>query len=236
MLRRDILKLATGAAVLGAPRVARAQRERTLKFVPLINLALLDPVFSGNRATHNHAYLVFDTLYGLDETLTARPQMVEGHAVEEGGTLWTLRLREGLRFHDDTPVLARDAVASIRRFAARDPFGQALLAATGELSAPDDRTVRFRLTRPFPHLPAALAGSSVTTPAVMPERLASSDPFRPVPEIVGSGPYRFLAGGFNAGERAAYERFAAYAPRSEGLSSYTAASPRTRTASARSSS
>ena len=103
---------------------------------------------------------MFDTLYGLDETFTAQPQMVEGHTVENDGTLWTLRLREGLRFHDGTPVLARDAVASIRRFAARDGFGQALMAVTGELSAPDDRTLRFRLTKPFPHLPAALAGSS----------------------------------------------------------------------------
>ena len=133
MRRRDMLRLATAATLLAAPRVARSRSERTLKFVPLINLALLDPVFSGNRATHNHAYLVFDTLYGLDETLTARPQMVEGHTVDDGWHTWSLRLREGLRFHDDTPVLARDVVASVRRFAARDQFGQALMAATGRI-------------------------------------------------------------------------------------------------------
>src|SRR3978361_853998 len=111
MRRRDILKLASSTTVLTAPFIARARQEQTLKFVPLINLTLLDPVFSGNRATHNHASLVFDTLYGLDESLTARPQMVEGHTVEKDGTIWTLRLREGLRFHDGTPELARDAVA-----------------------------------------------------------------------------------------------------------------------------
>lgn len=222
MRRRDILTLAASTAVLTAPSIARARQEQTLKFVPLINLTLLDPVFSGNRATHNHAYLVFDTLYGLDETLTARPQMVEGHTVEKDGTIWTLRLREGLRFHDGTPVLARDAVASIRRFGARDPFGQGLMAATGDISALDDRTMRFRLTKPFPHLPAALAGSSSTMPAIMPERFATTDPFRPVPEMVGSGPYRFLSAEFNAGERAAYERFATYQPRGTGTLSYTA--------------
>jgi peptide/nickel transport system substrate-binding protein len=222
MRRRDILKLSAGAAMLAAPHIARAQRERTLKFVPDTNLTILDPVFSPARGTHNHAYLVFDTLYGLDETFTAHPQMVEGHTAENDGRLWTLRLRQGLRFHDGTPVLARDAEASIRRFAARDGFGQALIAATAELSAPDDRTLRFRLTKPFPHLPDALAGSSANMACIMPERLARIDPFTQVTEMVGSGPYRFLPTEFNAGERATYERFAAYVPRGEGIPSYNA--------------
>ncbi len=222
MQRRDVFKLAAGAAMLAAPHIARAERERTLKYVPGVALTLLDPVWSSARGTHIHAYLVFDTLYGLDETMTPQPQMLEGHTVENDGTLWTLRLREGLRFHDGMPVLARDAVASIRRFAARDGFGQALMAATNELSAPDDRTLRFRLAKPFPHLPAALGGSSIMVPAIMPERLANTDPFRQVPEMVGSGPYRFLPAEFNAGERATYERFAEYVPCKGETLSYTA--------------
>ena len=222
MRRRDVLKLSAGAAMLAAPYVARAQRPRTLKFVPGASLALLDPVWTTNVPTQNHAYLVFDTLYGLDETLIARPQMVSGHTVDSDGTIWTLRLREGLRFHDGTPVLARDAVASIRRFGARDTFGQSLMTVTGELSALDDRTIHFRLTKPFPHLPAALAGSSSNMPCVMPERLARIDPFTQVTEMVGSGPYRFLPAEFNAGIHSVYERFAAYVPRGEGQQSYTA--------------
>jgi peptide/nickel transport system substrate-binding protein len=221
MQRRDVFKLAVGASMLARPHIARAQRDRTLRFVPLINLVVLDPVTNANRAAHNHGYMVFDTLYGLDETFTARPQMVDGHIVERDGTLWTLRLRAGLLFHDGTPVLARDAVASIRRFAARDAFGQALMAVTTELSAPDDRTVRFRLAKPFRHLPLALAGYSVIMPCIMPERLAMTDPYRVVPEMVGSGPYRFIPAEFNAGERATYERFADYAPRVDGTASYT---------------
>jgi peptide/nickel transport system substrate-binding protein len=119
-------------------------------------------------------------------------------------------------------VLARDAVASIRRFGARDPFGQALMAVTNELSAPDDRSLRFRLAKPFPHLPAALAGSSSFTPCIMPERLARTEPARQVTEMVGSGPYRFVPAEFNAGARSVYERFAAYVPRSGGTPSYSA--------------
>ena len=105
MRRRDIIKLPAGAVMLAAPHIALAQRDRTLKFVPTPDLTTVDPVGTANRSSHVHGYLVFDTLYGLDETLTARPQMVEGQTVENDGTLWTIRLREGLRFHDGTPVL-----------------------------------------------------------------------------------------------------------------------------------
>ena len=77
---------------------------------------MLDPVVTALRSTRNHAYLVFDTLYGIDTNWTAQPQMVEGHQLEEDGLTWTLTLRGGLRFHDKEPVLARDVVASIRRF------------------------------------------------------------------------------------------------------------------------
>ena len=222
MHRRDMLKFSAGAAMLAAPRIAIAQPARTLKYVPGSGLTILDPVWSGIRPARIHGQMVFDTLYGLDETFAASPQMVEAHMVENDGLLWTLILRDGLRFHDGAPVLARDAVASIRRFAARDTFGQSLMAATAELTAPDDRTMRFRLTRRFPHLPEALAGSSAVMPCIMPERLALTDPFTQVTEMVGSGPYRFLKEEFNAGERAAYERFAAYVPLAKGRSSYGA--------------
>ena len=65
--------------------------------------------------------------------------MLAGHTVEEDGLIWTLTLREGLLFHDNTPVLGRDVVASVKRWGKLDACGQALLAATEDLSAPQRR-------------------------------------------------------------------------------------------------
>ena len=89
--------------------------------------------------------------------------MVEGHIVEDDGRRCTMTLRPGLRFHDGAPVLARDCVASITPLGRRDAFGQALIAATDELSAPDDRRIVFRLKNPFPLLPDALAKVAPTS-------------------------------------------------------------------------
>src|SRR6266404_3161736 len=222
MRRRDLRTAGLAATtVLAAPRIARADTAKTLRFVPTSDLAVLDPVATFNRPTRNYAYLVFDTLYGIDTNWQAQPQMVAGHEVDDDGLTWNLRLREGLRFHDREPVLARDIVISIRRFAPRIPFASALMAATEELSAPDDGTVRFRLKRPFPHLPEALAGPGGTVPVIMPERLASTSPYQPVKEIVGSGPYRLLADEHVSGARAAFARFEEYRPRDSGAPGFT---------------
>jgi peptide/nickel transport system substrate-binding protein len=220
MKRRTFL--ATSGAVLATPSLASAQQSKVLRFIPQTDLSFLDPIFSLAYATRNHGYMVFDMLYGQDSQYRAAPQMVEGHVTEADGLLWRLTLRERLKWHDGQHVLARDCVASIRRWGARDPFGQALLAVTDELSAPDDRTIQFRLKRPFPLLPEALGKLPPLLPVMMPERLAKTDPFTQVTEMVGSGPFRFLPGERVSGARVVYERFQDYVPRSSGTADGTA--------------
>ena len=87
MRRRDLLKAAAGATVsaIAAPRIGRAEKASKLVYVPGEDLSVLDPVIGGPRSMRNHAYLVFDTLYGIDTNWTAHPQMVEGHQVDEDG-------------------------------------------------------------------------------------------------------------------------------------------------------
>ena len=214
--------IGAGAALLAAPRLAGAAAARTLRFVPQSDLTVTDPVFNTATVTLAHGFMVFDTLYGLDAAYDVHPQMVAGHVVEDAGRIWTLTLREGLRFHDGEPVLGRDCVASIRRWGARDMFGQELIAAIDELSAPTDGTIRFRLKRPFPLLPRALGKVTAAMPAIMPERLANTDPSKPVAEMIGSGPFRFMANERVSGARVVYEKFQGYVPRPEGVASRTA--------------
>jgi peptide/nickel transport system substrate-binding protein len=223
MKRRTFLAGAlSGAAALARPALAKPASSRVLKFVPQSDLAIIDPFRSSAYVTRNHGYLVFDTLYGVDEQLNVQPQMVEGHTVEQDGKLWRLTLREGLRFHDGTPVLARDVVASLRRWSARDGYGDILMERTDELSAQSDRVVQFRLKQPFSLLPDALAKLPGYMPAIMPERLVSGDVNVPITEMVGSGPFRFVAGERIQGARVVYERFADYVPRPSGTPSRTA--------------
>ena len=99
--------------------------------------------------------MVFETLFGRDEKLDPKPQMLEGFKTEDNGLRWTMRLRDGLLFHDGTPVLARDCVASLRRWMKRDAIGQTVADRLDALEATDDKTLVWRLKKPFAALPAA---------------------------------------------------------------------------------
>jgi peptide/nickel transport system substrate-binding protein len=224
MKRRTFLagSAATIGASLAAPSIGSAQGARVLKFIPQSDVTVLDPIWTTAYVTRNHGYLVFDTLFGLDSSFKPSPQMAEGMSVENDGKLVQIKLRDGMKWHDGTPVLARDCTASIARWGKRDTFGQTLMAFTDELSAPDDKTIQFRLKQPFPLLPDALGKFATAFPAMMPERLAKTDPFTQITEMVGSGPYRFKADERVPGSLVVYERFADYKPREGGTPDWTA--------------
>ena len=220
MRRRKFI--AATAAAIGAPAIVRARATTTLAVIPEGDLPILDPVFTTATVVRNHGYFVFDTLYGMDAAFQMQPQMADGHSIEGDGKRWIITLRPGLKFHDNTPVLARDCVASIRRYCARDSFGQALMDVTDDLSALDDRRIQFRLKRPFPLLPNVLGKPSTPMPCIMPERLALTDPNKQVMEMVGSGPFRFVTNERVPGSRVVYQRFDGYVPRDDGKATFTA--------------
>lgn len=209
--RRGIL---LGAAAAGLARPAIAQGAKTLTMMPQAILTSIDPIWSSSQISRNLGFMVFEPLYGRDAAGVPRPLMLEGDRVEDDGKRWTMKLREGLVWHDGTKVLAQDCIASIRRWIKRDSTGVSMAARLDALEAADDRTIVWRFARPYPHLRSLL--SKVVQPVLMmPERLAATDPFKQIPEAIGSGPFRWVAGEHVLGSQAVFARFDGYVPRQE---------------------
>src|SRR6266511_919514 len=221
MDRRTFVKTTAGAGALVAtgglhtPAISQSAAAKTLRFVPQANLANFDPIWGTQYVVRNASAMVWDTLYGMDEKLEPQRQMAEAEEVSSDGLTWTFRLRPGLKFHDGEPVLARDVVASLQRWTARDQMGLLIRAVQQDLTAVDDRTVKWVLKKPFPKMLLALGKISTPIAFIMPERIAKTDPFKQISEYIGSGPMRFMKNEWVPGAKAAFEKFSDYAPRSE---------------------
>src|SRR5687767_6168821 len=162
------------AAIAAGPWAGTAAwaQQKVLKFIPQADLRILDPIATTAYITRNHGYMVYDTLFAMDEKFNVRPQMVDKHEVSKDGLTYTFTLRDGLKFHDAQPVRSPDCIASIYRWSKRDALGQKLAEATESWSAVDDKTFRLKLKKPFPLTLEALAKPSSNVPFIMPERIA----------------------------------------------------------------
>src|SRR3984957_16655531 len=166
--RRAFIASAAAAAALPLARPAIGATAKTLIFVPQANLTSLDPVWTTATVTRNFAMMVYETLYGRDQAFNPQPQMVEGHAIDSDGLRWTMRLREGLLFHDNTPVLARDCLASLQRWLKRDAVSETINPRVDAIETPDERTLVWRLRKPFPLL-AHFLSKVQPQPVIVPE-------------------------------------------------------------------
>ena len=115
--RRFLLPL---LAACGLAAAAPAPAETVLRAAMHSDLKIIDPIWTTALISAHHGYLVYDTLFSLDEKLVVRPQMVDKWEVSADKLIYTFTLRDGLEWHDGTPVTAADCVASINRWGARE--------------------------------------------------------------------------------------------------------------------
>src|SRR5689334_4279757 len=210
--------IAAGSATLAAYGFkARAQgtAAKTLRFIPQTDVQVLDPIWTTAYVTRNHGYMVFDTLFAIDSKFKPHPQMVEGFEISPDNLNYSFVLRNGLKFHDGQPVRGADCVASIKRWMARDALGQTLATVVAEMKGGDDKNFSIHLKEPFPLLIDGIAKVSSLAPFIMPERLAKTDPFDQVTEMVGSGPFKFVQSELEPGHRVVYVKNSDYLPRNE---------------------
>lgn len=214
--RRSLLQ-ASGAGIAGSllPRLARAQSGQTLRAVMHAPLRATDPVINNAWTGRNHGLNIYDTLFSMDSKFNVKPQMVEAWETSSNGLLWTFRLRPGLKFHDGTPVVPADVIASLQRWGKRDTMGSRLMGFVAEFKATDARTFQMVMKAPYGLVLQTLGKNMSLIPFILPARLAAAPPEQAITEFVGSGPFRFVPGEFRAGSRAVYERNADYVPRQE---------------------
>jgi peptide/nickel transport system substrate-binding protein len=174
-----------------APTCVAADDRQLLRAVMHSDLKILDPGWTAAYITRNHGYLIYDTLFALDENLEVRPQMVDTWRVSADGLSYDFTLRNGLAFHDGAPVAADDVIASLRRWGQKDPMGQRLMSVVGEMRTGGSDSFTLVLKEPYGLVLESLARPSFYVPFIMPKRVAETPASEQIDDHTGSGPFIF---------------------------------------------
>jgi peptide/nickel transport system substrate-binding protein len=209
MSKRTLLLVACALSLGGA-----AQAQTTLRVVNHSDLKIIDPIWTTAYIVRNHGYMIYDTLFALDGNLEVKPQMVDKWSTSDDKLTWTFTLRDGLEWHDGTPVTSEDVVPSLKRWAARDALGQMLWSKVNEVKVIDAKTFQILLTAPTGIMLQAL-GKPSGNPFIMPKRIAVTDPSKQIEDATGSGPFIFVKNEWKPGEKTVYVKNLYYKPRSE---------------------
>ena len=216
LLLPTICHCGLGGACAGCPFGGAAEaQKKTIRSVPIGSLKIVDPIWTTAYITRNHAYMVWDTLFALDANNVPQPQMVDTWTVSDDKLTYTFKLRDGLKWHDNSPVRAADCVASVKRWAAKDGMGRALWEFVAGIEAVDEASFKLVLKQPVGFVLEALGKIDSNVPFMMPERIANTDPNTQITEVIGSGPFRFVKEEFVPGSKVVYEKFEGYVPRKE---------------------
>lgn len=213
--RRVLLSAAAGASAVLAPSRRLRAAPKPLTVVLESEVVILDPHATTAAITRTFGYHIFDTLFSMDGKGDIHPQMVREYSTDTNGLVWSFVLRDGLRWHDGSPVTAADCVASLQRWGKRDSLGRMLLAATDRIAADDPRRFSITLKEPFPLMLDVLGKPNAPVPFMMPSRILQAAGEGRIAEIAGSGPFVFRPDQWRAGDSMVLARNAAYVPRSE---------------------
>jgi peptide/nickel transport system substrate-binding protein len=204
------------AAALALPTLTLPTwaQAKTLTAVMHSDLRAIDPIITTAYISRDHGYMVYDTLLAMDSNFKVQPQMAEWKVSDDKLT-YTFTLRDGLKWHDGAPVTAEDCVASLQRWAKRDGMGQKLMDFTASIEATDAKTITLKLKEPYGLVLESIGKPSSVVPFMMPKRIAETPADKPIPEQIGSGPFKFVQAEFQPGVKAVYEKNKDYVPRKE---------------------
>ena len=198
------------AVALALPSLASAKTITAVMHADLREPGMLTTAY----IVRDFGYMVYDTLLAEDAHFKIQPQMADWKISDDKLT-YIFTLRDGLKWHDGTPVTAEDCVASLKRWGKADGMGQKLMDFTAGLEATDAKTITLKLKEPYGLVLESIGKPSSLVPFMMPKRLAETPAGKPVPELIGSGPFKFVQAEFQPGVKAVFEKNKDYVPRKE---------------------
>ena len=157
----------------------------TLKWGGAVPVQGLDPHLDSSAASKRVLENIYEELVQLQPDYSLKPHLAKTLKKKENDTLLSMKLREGVKFHDGTEMTSEDVMASYKRVENGDYLATGFFKFVESLNAPDKHTFEVKLKEPFAPFIAKMATAEL---AIMPKKKAQKTE---VGKPVGTGPYRF---------------------------------------------
>ena len=132
---------------------------------------------------------IHDRLVTRDYDFNYQPGLAESWKTSDDGLVWTFHLKEGVKFHDGTPLTAKDVEFTLKTIidpATASPAASSL-AAIEDVVAKDELTIDIILKHPFPNLLFILSNTSC---GIVSEKAYQQEGYG-TEFVIGTGPYKF---------------------------------------------
>ena len=187
---------------------------KVLRVVPQADVVVTDPLYTTAWISTIHGPMVWESLFAWDSKLQAKPQMAKAWSTSPDGLTWRFTLRDGLKFHDGSPVTTADVIPSLQRWMTIDAMAKKAAAVTVAMTPLDEKTFDWTLSQPVPGLLDILAAAPSHFAIIMRAKDVP-EPGKPATSVIGSGPFRFNTELRLSGARVVYDRNPDYVPRDE---------------------
>jgi peptide/nickel transport system substrate-binding protein len=184
MKLRHALFLAT--ALVALPSILAAQeRGGVINVATIGEPPTLDPMASTADLVGIVTQHIFETLYTFDKQWNVTPLLAEAMPeISPDGKIYTIKLRSGIKFHDNSDMTAEDVVASLARWEKIASRGKQVAGFIDSIAAVDPMTVKIVLKQPYAPLTSLLAFNNSAAIILPSEKQAE-----PMKEFIGTGPY-----------------------------------------------
>ena len=190
-----------------------------------LNVAVSDepPALDQHVITSDLATMIaqhmFEGLYTFDSTYKPVPMLAESAEVKNGGKLISLKLRQGVKFHNGDEMTSADVAASLQRWGKHGSRGPVLFANIEKVEAAGKYQVDLHFKNvfgPWQSMLAFINGGPTIHPKAIMEK-ADKKPIE-IKDYIGTGPYKM--GRWNPGRFVELVKFDGYAARSDAADGY----------------
>ncbi len=180
----------SSSSTSSSPSSSTGKSGATIRVGIIVPTAAINPVTVADQGGLDMLAQTGEYLCLSDQTLTLKPVLAESWTPNSSADVWTFKIRQGVKFHDGSPLTADDVVYTYKL--QTNPTGKSnALSALGGVLTPsgvqkvDDYTVAFHLEAPngnFPYLTSSDNYNMIIIPN-------NYDPANWQSSFVGTGPF-----------------------------------------------